>query len=61
MDTPHFTLSPQGHLVAYTFGVTEREFLALVSDADLADALATMARGVLCVVMFGDDQLIGLR
>ena len=46
---------------AYIAGVVEREFLALASDADLADALPTMAQAAACAfVMSEDDRLIGL-
>ena len=46
---------------AYIAGVVEREFVALASDADLADALPTMARAASCAfVMSQDDRLIGL-
>ena len=46
---------------AYIAGVVEREFLALASDADLADTLPAMARASSCAfVMSQDDRLIGL-
>ncbi len=45
---------------AYIAGVVEREFLALASDADLADALPSMARAASCAFVMKGDDLIGL-
>ena len=45
---------------AYIASVVEREFLALASDADLADALPTMARAVSCAFVMKGEDLIGL-
>ena len=45
---------------AYIAGVVEREFLALACDADLADALPTMARAVSCAFVMQGEDLIGL-
>lgn len=45
---------------AYIASVVEREFLALASEADLADALPTMARAVSCAFVMKGEDLIGL-
>ena len=45
---------------AYIAGVVEREFLALASDGDLADALPTMAGAPSCAFVMQGQDLIGL-
>ena len=45
---------------AYIAGVVEREFLALASDGDLADALPTMARAASCALVMHGEDLIGM-
>ena len=53
------TLSSEG-AEAYIASSVERSFLTLGADADLAEALPSMARAASCALVMDKDQLIGL-
>ena len=53
------TLASEG-ADAYIASAVDREFVTLPSDADLADALPSMARVASCALVMEDEALIGL-
>jgi Zn-dependent protease/predicted transcriptional regulator len=53
------TLAAEG-ADAYIASAVDREFVTLPSDADLADALPSMARVASCALVMENEELIGL-